>query len=289
MALPPRTPLQQKLCAASHYVTCFLGLKCPRSIPMVFVLGYPKSGTTWAAQLVADYLQMPFPQLSLLPIGFQAVIHGHFRPRDAFRQMIYQIRDGRDVFISLYFQLAREIPEGDHPPLRRRWRKMFAGLINKNDVRRNLPAFLEYQMKHPFGCRLNWSDHYRRFLDVNSRREIPLMRYEDLLADTETVLARAMSKLLGEQPDMARIRMAVEKYRFARQAGREPGIEDRASLLRKGQAGDWRSHFTREAAEIFDRCCGDALIEAGYEKDRSWVELCPDDQCRGEREIGNDG
>ena len=69
MALPPRKPLQDKLCAASHCVTFFLGLKCPRSIPMVFVLGYPKSGTTWAAQLVADYLQMPFPQHSLQPMG----------------------------------------------------------------------------------------------------------------------------------------------------------------------------------------------------------------------------
>ena len=94
MALPPRTPLQYKLCAASQYTTLFLGLKCPRSIPMVFVVGYPRSGTTWAAQLVADYLQMPFPQLSLLPIGFQAITQGHFRPRDDFQQLIYQLRDG---------------------------------------------------------------------------------------------------------------------------------------------------------------------------------------------------
>ena len=239
---------------------------------MVFVLGYPKSGTTWAAQLVADYLQLPFPRLSLLPIGFQAVIHGHFRPRDDFRQMIYQIRDGRDVFSSLYFHLCREIPEGDDPPMRRRWRKMFPGLVNKNDVRRNLPAFLEYQMKHPFGCRLNWSDHYRRFLDVNSRRETPLVRYEELLADTETVLAGVMGKLLRERPDMERIQATVEKYRFGQQAKREPGIEDRSSFLRRGQVGDWKTHFTREAAEIFDRYCGDMLIAAGYEADRSWVQ-----------------
>ncbi len=277
MDLPPRTPLQYKLCAASHYVTYFLGLKCPRSIPMVFVLGYPKSGTTWAAQLVADFLQMPFPQLSLLPIGFQAVIHGHFRPRDDFRQVIYQIRDGRDAFTSLYFHLAQEIPEGDRPNMRRRWRKMLPGLVNKTDVRKNLPAFLEYQMKHPFGCRLNWSDHYRCFLDVNSRREIPFMRYEDLLADTEIVLAGALGKLLGEEPNMARVRATVEKYRFGQQAKRETGVEDRSSFLRKGQAGDWRNHFNRAAAEIFDRYCGDALIEAGYEKDRSWIELCTND------------
>ena len=89
-------------------------------------------------------------------------------------------------------------------------------------------------MEHPFGCRLNWSDHYRRFLDVNSRREIPFMRYEDLLADTETERAGAMGKLLREKPHMARIRAAVDKYRFGQQAEREPGVEDRSSFLRKG-------------------------------------------------------
>ena len=39
-------------------------------------------------------------------------------------------------------------------------------------------------------------------------------------------------------------------------------------------AGDWRNHLTREAAEIFDHYCGDMLVAAGYEPDRSWVEGC---------------
>ncbi len=46
-------------------------------------------------------------------------------------------------------------------------------------------------------------------------------------------------------------------------------------MLRKGQAGDWRNHFTREAAEIFDRYCGDMLISTGYEPDHEWVRRLP--------------
>ena len=61
--------VQATLRIASHHVTWFLGTRFPKSIPLVFVLGYPKSGTTWACQLAADYLQLPFPRYSLLPVG----------------------------------------------------------------------------------------------------------------------------------------------------------------------------------------------------------------------------
>lgn len=64
----------------------------------------------------------------------------------------------------------------------------------------------------------------------------------------------------------------MEDFSFAKQAGRKPSKEDKSSFLRKGTTGDWRNYFTPEAAEVFDHYCGDALIAAGYEPDRSWME-----------------
>ena len=55
--------IHRHLRTASHHVTWIIGTRAPKLVPLVFVVGYPKSGTTWAAQLVADYLQMPFPPL----------------------------------------------------------------------------------------------------------------------------------------------------------------------------------------------------------------------------------
>ena len=99
-----------------------------------------------------------------------------------------------------------------------------------------------------------------------------LLRYEDLLADGEAALGGAMSKLTGESADPPRATATLQKFAFRRQASRPWGQEDRSQFLRKGQAGDWVNHFTRESAEVFDRYCGDVLITAGYEPDHAWID-----------------
>jgi hypothetical protein len=81
-----------------------------------------------------------------------------------------------------------------------------------------------------------------------------------------------MATLTGGEPEPARAAASVERYSFARQSKRKAGEEDRTRFLRKGQAGDWRKHFSRVAAEFFDRHAGEMLVQAGYERDRSWVE-----------------
>jgi hypothetical protein len=236
----------------------------------VFVLGYPKSGTTWASQLIADYLRLPFPRFSLLPIACEAVVQGHQRVWKSYRRGVYVLRDGRDALASQYFQLTRHVPEGDNPPLTRVQRRNLPGLVNKADVLGNMTAFIERQMKKPVGARVNWGDHLRSYYDAGNPN-IAFVRYEDLLTDGQAALAAVVSHLTGEEADEERVRSALEQFSFRGQAGRARGQEDRSSFLRKGKAGDWVNHFTVEAAEIFDHCCGDMLIRAGYEPDHSWI------------------
>ena len=250
--------------AASSRVTWWLGRTFPRAFPFVTVSGFPKSGTVWVTQLVADSLRLPFPQISVLPVGCAAVLHGHEPMSPKQGPGVYVLRDGRDAMVSLYFHLARRVPEGDRPTLTRQQRRQFPGLVNKANVRDNLPAFLEAQFAKPYATHgLTWADHARRYFDVRPDR-CPMVRYEDLLADPEPTLAGVLAGMTGEEPDARQVAITVERYSFAARTGRKRGQEDRADFLRKGQRGDWVNHFTPAAEQIFADHCGDVLAEAGY-------------------------
>ncbi len=98
------------------------------------------------------------------------------------------------------------------------------------------------------------------------------MKYEDLISDTAGTLSNAIATMQGETPNPEAIGWAVKKYSFANQAGRSRGQENRGTHIRKASVGEWRSVFTREAAQIIQAYCGQVLIAAGYEKDDSWVD-----------------
>ena len=82
--------------------------------------------------------------------------------------------------------------------------------------------------------------------------------------------------MTGERLSLEEATAIAEEFSFERQAGRQPGEENKRSFLRKGVVGDWRSHFSPEAREAFNRYAGDELILLGYERDRAWVEDAAD-------------
>jgi len=104
-----------------------------------------------------------------------------------------------------------------------------------------------------------------------SASEVPVIRYESLLSNCAAELAELCAALrISINLDTAQ--GVADRHSFAAKTGRLRGVEDRASFYRKGIAGDWRKWFTKEAAQVFDAYAGDALVELGYERDRTWVQ-----------------
>jgi len=187
---------------------------------------------------------------------------------------LYLLRDGRDVLVSLYFHRMKRIAdEKDRMPVLRHltkafYQRTFPSPFDPDDSRANLPRFIELEMKRP--AKLNWAQHVRQWRPAFGNGIVPVS-YEDLLADTQKAMEACLTELLSGPIDTEWLETCVDRFRFERVTGRRPGTEDRASFFRKGVAGDWRNHFTREAAEVFDRHTGNLLVELGYETDRSWV------------------
>jgi hypothetical protein len=61
------------------------------------------------------------------------------------------------------------------------------------------------------------------------------------------------------------IERCIQRSSFERVTKRRQGEEDSHSFFRKGVAGDWKSVFTEQDRQIYEKLAGDQLAEIGYE------------------------
>lgn len=264
---------EEQLRRASAEATRRIALRYGDSLEMRLGCGFPKSGTVWLCQLMSTYLGVPYPRNYRLPIAMSSVIHSHWPYDERFPSTAYISRDGRDVMVSMYFYYTRALTLGKSPQrkkdLSELFRRLYGPKFNPEDSRGNMARFIEHELASPRATHgVTWHEHIDDWWD---RPRVHHTSYEALLADTTTEFGRLMTAVTGQRCDTNRVTAAVDRYTFRSSTGRGQGEEDRGSFLRKGIAGDWRNHFTREAAEAFDAIAGDALVTLGYETDRNWT------------------
>jgi hypothetical protein len=69
------------------------------------------------------------------------------------------------------------------------------------------------------------------------------------------------------------IKACIEAGSFKKMSdGRVQGDAVQGAHVRKGVSGDWKNYFTYKDALLFDEIAGDALLEFGYETNKSWIE-----------------
>ena len=230
--------------------------------PLLFVAGLPKSGTSWLESMLASY---PGYQHLVIPEAVQyelehggshdfdlpddtvdrfedalAVLKLHVHGSAQNARLLHKAevpyvvlyRDVRDVAVSHYFYVRRT---PWHPEY-----EDYAGLSVDEALlhfgRTLLPDFVD------------WMRSWRERRDPDLSLEL---RYEDLLDDTEGEF-RAVASHFGLDDSPATIERIVAEHRFENMSnGRSRGREDEDSFVRKGVAGDWRTHFVEPAKDLF--------------------------------------
>ncbi|QKK06879.1 MAG: sulfotransferase domain-containing protein [Planctomycetota bacterium] len=247
----------------------------------LFVAGLPKSGTTWVEKMLSSFPgfhELLIPEVAAhematggshdfeLPEGMfdrfkdmlvlsKMHVHGSMHNAEVLRRAgvryVILFRDLRDVAVSNYFYVCNT---PWHPEYRHyHGRTVEEGLVTFAE--RTLPAYVQWV----------------RSWQANRDPERSLVfRYEELLADDLGCLRKmaALFELPGSDDEL---RTIAERNSFkAMSGGRERGEESGSSFQRKGQAGDWKNHFTPAITEVYRGVLGEFLVEFGYERSEDW-------------------
>jgi Sulfotransferase domain len=241
------------------------------ALPLYIVTEYQKSGGSWVGQMVSEYLDLPFPR-NRVPAIRSSVLHGHIMPTPFLKNVLCVYRDGRDTVVSSYFHMLFE-SDKNSPHLVKRCRDDLK-FDDYDDVKENMPRFIEYlftehHVKTLFRRnQFTWAE----FVDAWYDKKVASVKYEKLLSEPLAEMSQALKIMTNLDIDNERLQVIINKYSFENQTKRKPGQEDKKSFLRKGQAGDWKEKFTREAAETFNYYAGNQLKLLSYEDDDSWIE-----------------
>lgn len=235
----------------------------------VFIVTYPKSGTTWMQNIVRTMLmsddtpenaqlklddRVPYTDMSLnFPFD---KIEGWPNPRafkshhatpsemdklifkgDRSAKIIYVMRDPRDVSVSLYHHLKK------------------TGL-SKFVEEATFDEFHKQYMRNSdvvyYGL---WEKHVDSWLSKRTEFNMLVIRYEDMIENSSREIEK-VAKFLGAHLPSSRIAEIAELTSFTTVMHKGGLLKDESgvtnSILRKGVAGDWKNHFQdkEEAAKM---------------------------------------
>jgi hypothetical protein len=250
----------------------------------VFIVTFPKCGTTWCQQIVKLIKQngedigvnvvdeIPFMELVgkgpcmavPSPRAFKSHLPYHMvpggEPAKSVAKYIYVARNPKDAAVSLYYHMLNE-------------------KYMDETVKFSWNYFIDdYFIKSPdneciFG---SWFDHTLEWWKHKDASNILFIKYEDMKKDLRSSVVK-IAQFMGHQLDDDVIDRITEKSTFdsmkASPLANPDGSdvikntfkENATPFLRKGTVGDWRNHFSDEQSLKYDEEYAKRMAGSGLE------------------------
>lgn len=265
-----------------------------------FVVGSPKSGTTWVQNLLdahphiacrgethfAPFLQ-PIEQIVQV---FNQQKRGESMPSLDDHDAVYLFANMFALILSKWGAGDEIACVGEKSPQHAAYAELLASVFPQSrfvhivrdprdvaisgwyhNLRKNTSEFCKQYPNLTTYSRFIidsiWPAHVngaRKVREIDPRRYFEV-RYEDLLAEPENIVSE-MLRFLGTDDAPEHVQQCLHASSFERNTnGRSRGEEDLGSFYRKGVAGDWKNHLTDEQNAMFIEKLAGVMSELGYE------------------------
>lgn len=244
----------------------------------IFVVTFPRSGTTWMEQIIhlllnngeqgGKLLGDAVPWVETLPNrpqGFEKFLESMSGRRQFTSHLTYSLMPGTSIPTVRFVYVAR----------------------NPKDVA--VSTYYHDQSKH--GYEGTWEEHFKLFIEGKvmfgsyfdhvfpwweagkQNKNVLFLKYEDMKTDLRAVILKLVGFLEIKTPSKL-ISSVIEKSSFGMMANNRqtnfnwvPQKEDIPGHFRKGEIGDWRNHFTPEQNKIFDGLYMEKMLGTGLRFD----------------------
>ena len=174
-------------------------------------------------------------------------------PKPEHYRVFFVMRDPRDIVVSWYFSTRYSHPllgaMGD-------WRQELESMPVREGLIYSIDFLEDYGL---FAALRSWASA------PESDENVLLLRFEEMSGSNNfQVFKRLFSHCDIRMPEKE-LNQLLQRYKFERLSGREPGEEDKHSLFRKGVPGDWRNYFDDTIMTKFEDATGDLVTCLGYE------------------------
>lgn len=244
----------------------------------IFIVAYPKSGSTWVRFVIGNYLMYPrlcdfnnyhhvVPDIHYNPeeirhIKFSPVIvKSHFAYTPEYNKVIYIVRDPRDVAVSYYFH-CKKFNLIDMNATFEDFIKILLGITSTP----NTPLI------NNFG---SWNEHVLSWVK-NKKDNLLVLKYEDIVESPVDGFKKLLSfcniKIQDDRLNSAIQNSTFKKLRDLEDSNQKTekivdilkNSNKQINFIREGKAGGYKKHFTPELEQLFMNKNREAASLFGY-------------------------
>ena len=236
-----------------------------------FLVSYPKSGNTWARFLIANLVYPErFPDFGnidqLIPapeviskrhfnrLSSPRIIRTHSSFDPHFKQVIYIVRDPRDIVVSQFHYHRKRKLIDDGCAIETFVARFLLGSTTQDG---------------------SWKHNVASWLAARSGdAQFLLLRYEDMIQDTHRELSK-IANFLGVTAPPEQITAAVERSSAGQMRKLEQASGDQCALIkgtrqdlpfvRSAKSGNWKSDLPEACVAAMERAWGGWMRWLGYE------------------------